>query len=122
MEMSQDDVDALFNNQRVEEAIPEGSPLSSPLEPLRTFRKFIDETRNKVGKYHYRLKDKEAQLIKLHKQTVDAIKRTKSINNEAIDFFKQRRRDYEAMITLVIKTSRAGRMVPVPSFGSVALK
>jgi hypothetical protein len=122
MEMSQNDVDALFKTQRVEDAIPSNSPLACPLEPLKTFRKFIDETRGKIGRHLHRLKDKEVQLIKLHKQTVNAIKETRTIDKAALDFFQQRRRDYEAMINFMLKNIRNGRMIPVPSFGSLALK
>ncbi len=123
MEMSQNDVDALFKAQRVEDAIPDNSPLACPLEPLKTFRKFIDETRGKIGKHLHRLKDKETQLIQLHKQTVNAIKETRKINKEALDFFQKRRKDYEAMINYVLKNVRMGRiLVPIPSFGSLALK
>ncbi len=123
MEMSQNDVDALFNSKRVEDAIPDNSPLACPLEPLKTFRQFIDDTRGKIGKHLHRLKDKEAQLIKLHKQTINNIKETKIINKEAIKFFQQRRQDYEAMIAFLLKNIRLGRMmVPVPSFGSLSLR
>ncbi len=122
MEMSQNDVDALFKSQRVEDAISDSSPLACPLEPLKTFRKFIDETRKKIGKHLHRLRDKELQLIKLHKQTVNTIKDTRQINKDALDFFKQRRKDYEAMINYMLKNIHLGRMVPIPSFGSLALK
>jgi len=123
MEMSQNDVDALLSANRVEEAtIPKDSPASGPLEPLKTFRNFIANSRKKVGMHYSRLQSKEAQLIKLHKQTVDNIKLTKRINKEAIDFFEQRKRDYDSMVTLVLNTSRAGRIVPVPSYGSLALR
>lgn len=122
MEMSQNDVDALFKSQRVEDAIPDNSPLACPLEPLKTFRTFIDETRKKIGRHLPRLRDKEVQLIKLHKQTVNTIKETRKINKDALDFFQQRRRDYEAMIDFMLKNIRNGRMIPVPSFGSMALR
>jgi hypothetical protein len=122
MEMSQNDVDALFNNQRVEDAIPDNSPLACPLEPLKTFRKFIDETRKKIGKHFHRLRDKEVQLINLHKKTVKSIKETRKVNKDALEFFQQRRRDYEAMIDFMLKNLRSGRIIPVPSFGSPALK
>jgi hypothetical protein len=123
MEMSQNDVDALLNANRVEEvAIAKDSPSSGPLEPLKTFRGFISNSRKKVGAHYARLQSKEAQLIKLHKQTVDNIKLTRRINKEAIDFFEQRRRDYDSMVDLVLNTSRAGRIVPVPSYGSLALR
>ena len=121
--MSQNDVDALLNANRVEEvAISKDSPASGPLEPLKTFRSFITNSRKRVGVHYSRLQSKEAQLIKLHKQTVDNIKQTKQINKEAIDFFEQRKRDYESMINLVLNTSRAGRTVAVPSYGSLALR
>ncbi|MBT5793997.1 MAG: hypothetical protein HOI10_03925, partial [Deltaproteobacteria bacterium] len=103
MEMSQNDVDALFKTQRVEDAIPDNSPLACPLEPLKTFREFIDITRKKIGSNLHRLRDKEVQLIKLHKQTVNAMKETRKINKDALEFFQQRRRDYEAMIDMVLK-------------------
>jgi len=122
MEMSQNDVDALFKAQRVEDAVLENSSIACPLEPLKTFRKFIDETRQKIGRHLHRLRDKEVQLIKLHKQTVNTIKETRKIDKNALDFFQQRRRDYEAMIDFMLRNLRNGRMIPVPSFGSVALK
>ena len=120
--MSQNDVDALFSSKRVDDAILDDSPAANPLEPLKTFRAFITETRGKLGAHLVRLKDKEVQLIKLHKITLDRIKETKRINKEAMEFFEERKRDYEAMINLVLATSRAGRIVPVPSFGSMALR
>ncbi len=121
--MSQTEVDALLNSKRVEDAdIPKDSPASGPLEPFKTFRKFIGDSRKRAGMHYSRLKSKEAQLIKLHKQTVDNIKLTRRINKEAIDFFEQRRRDYESMVNLVLNTSRAGRTVSVPSYGSMALR
>jgi hypothetical protein len=122
MEMSQNDVDALFNSKRIEDAVPDDSPMACPLEPLKTFRKFIDDTRGKVGKHLHRLKAKETQLINLHKQTVNNIKETRKINKDALEFFQQRKNDYEAMINLTLKNVRLGRIVAVPSFGSVALK
>ncbi len=122
MEMSQNDVDALFNSKRIEDAVPDDSPMACPLEPLKTFRKFIDDTRKKIGKHLHRLKAKETQLINLHKQTVNNIKETRKINKEALEFFQQRKNDYEAMIALTLKNVRLGRIVAVPSFGSVALK
>jgi hypothetical protein len=123
MEMSQNDVDALLNSKRVEDApISNQSPAAGPMEPLKTFRKFITDSRKRAGIHFGRLKEKEAQLIRLHKQTVDNIKHTKTINKDAIDFFEQRRRDYEGMINLILSTSRAGRIVAVPSYGSLALR
>ncbi len=122
MELSQTDVDALFNQQRIDEAVPDDAPLANPLEPLRTFRKFIDDTRKQLGDQYPRVKDKEAQLIGLHKQTVLKIKQTRRIPKESIDFFEERKRDYEAMINLVLKGARAGRFIKVPSFGSTILK
>ena len=120
--MNQNDVDALFNTKRVEDAIPDDSPASSPLEPLKTFRKFITDTRNKLGKHLSILKDKELQLIKLHKLTLEKIKKTKRINEDAMMFFEQRKRDYEAMVRLVLSKVNAGLIVRVPSFGSMALQ
>ncbi len=121
--MSQTEVDALLNSKRVEDApISQDSPASGPLEPLKTFRQFITDSRRRAGMHYSRLQSKESQLIKLHKQTVDNIKQTKRINKEAIDFFEQRRRDYDSMVNLVLSTARAGRMVPVPSYGSLALR
>jgi len=122
MELSQNDVDALFNQQRIDEAVPDDAPLANPLEPLRTFRAFIDETRKKLGDSYQRVRDKEAQLINLHKQTVTKIQQTRRIPKESIEFFEERKRDYEAMINLVLKGARAGRIIKVPSFGSTILK
>jgi hypothetical protein len=122
MEMSQNDVDALFKTQRVEDAIPDNSPLACPLEPLKTFREFIDVTRKKIGRDLHRLKDKEVQLIKLHKQTVNTIKETRKINKDALEFFQQRKKDYEAMINFLLNNIRMGRIIPVPSFGSASLR
>ena len=87
MELSQNDVDALFNQQRIDEAVPDDAPLANPLEPLRTFRAFIDETRKKLGDSYQRVRDKEAQLINLHKQTVTKIQQTRRIPKESIEFF-----------------------------------
>ena len=121
--MSQSEVEALFNSKRVEEAdISKDSPAGGALEPLKSFRRFITDSRKRIGIHYSRLKSKEAQLIKLHKHTVDTIKQTRRINTEAIDFFQQRRRDYESMVNLVLNTSRAGRIVTVPSYGSMALR
>ena len=123
MEMSQNDVDALLSANRVEEAtIPKDSPASGPLEPLKTFRNFIASSRKKVGMHYSRLQSKEAQLIKLHKQTVNAIKETRTIDKNALEFFQQRRKDYEAMISFMLRNIRNGRMIPVPSFGSLTLR
>ncbi len=122
MELSQNDVDALFNQKRIDEAVPDDAPLANPLEPLRTFRSFIDDTRKKLGDHHHRVRDKEVQLISLHKQTVIKIQQTRRIPKESIDFFEERKRDYEAMINLVLKGARAGRIIKVPSFGSTILK
>jgi hypothetical protein len=122
MELSQNDVDALFNQQRIDEAVPEDAPLANPLEPLRTFRTFITDTRKKLGENYHRVKDKEIQLINLHKQTVTKIQQTRRIPKESIEFFEERKRDYEAMINLVLKGARAGRIIKVPSFGSTILK
>jgi hypothetical protein len=122
MELSQNDVDALFNQQRIDEAVPDDAPLANPLEPLRTFRSFIDDTRKQLGDNYKRVKDKESQLINLHRQTVTKIQQTRRIPKESIDFFEERKRDYEAMINLVLKGARAGRIIKVPSFGSTILK
>ena len=76
-ELSQKDIDSIFNNQRIDEAVPEEAPLASPLQSLRTFRKFITGSRKKLGKCSTLLKEKDAQLIELHRQTVDSIKKKK---------------------------------------------
>jgi hypothetical protein len=77
--------------------------LACPLEPLKTFRDFIDETRKKIGKHLHRLKDKEVQLIQFHKKTVNVIKETRMIDKTALVFFQKRRKDYEAMINFILK-------------------
>jgi hypothetical protein len=122
MEISQNDVEALFNKQRIDEAVSDDAPLANPLKPLRTFREFIDSTRIKLGNSYNRIKDKESQLINMHRQTVIKIQQTKRIPKESIDFFEERKRDYEAMINLVLKGAKEGRIIKVPSFGSTILK
>ena len=47
-ELSQKDIDSIFNNQRIDEAVPEEALLASPLQSLRTFRKFITGSRKKT--------------------------------------------------------------------------
>ena len=122
-ELSQKDIDLLFNNQRIDEAVPEEAPLASPLQSLRTFRKFITGSRKKLGKHLTLLKEKEAQLIVLHRQTLDCIKKKKRIDKNSIDFFDQRVQDYEQMIQFILERSKAGKIVTsIPSFGSVKLR
>jgi hypothetical protein len=43
MELDQNEVDKLLNSKRINETIPEKSSIASNLDPLRTFRSFIDE-------------------------------------------------------------------------------
>ena len=122
-ELSQKDIDSIFNNQRIDEAVPEEAPLASPLQLLRTFRKFITGSRKKLGKCSTLLKEKEAQLTELHRQTVDSIKKKKRIDKYRIDFFDQRVQDYKQMIQFVLESSQAGMIVnAIPSFGSVKLR
>jgi hypothetical protein len=122
MDLGQKDIDALFNSKRIAEVVSDNKLLVKHLEPLRTFRNFISESREKAGKHYVKLKDKEDQLITLHRQTVLKIKQTRVILKESIEFFEQRKSDYEAMIEIILKASRTGRVVSVPSFGSTALK
>lgn len=121
-ELSQYDIDSIING-RIDEVIPKESPLANPLKSLRTFRNFITDSRKKLGKNFTVLKEKEAQLIGLHRQTVHSLEKTKRIDKSSIDFFDQRVLDYKKMIQFVLETSQAGRIVTdVPSFGSVKLK
>ena len=48
-ELSQKDIDSIFDNQRIDEAVPEEAPLARPLQSLRTFRKFITGSRKNLG-------------------------------------------------------------------------
>ena len=122
-ELSQNDIDSIFNHRRIDEAVPEEVPLANPLQSLRTFRNFITGSRKKLGKHLTLLKEKEAQLIELHRQTLDCIKKTKRIDKYSIDFFDQRVQDYEQMIQFVLESSQAGKIVTsIPSFGSVKLR
>ena len=91
MELSQNEVDSLAKEKRIDEAISEGDPLADPIEPLMTFRKFIDNTRKQIGDHYGRVKDKEIQIISLHKKTVFGIQKSRRISKEAIDFFKDRK-------------------------------
>jgi len=122
MELDQNEVDKLLNSKRINEAIPEKSSMASNLDPLRTFRNFIDENRKKLGNHFHLLKEKEIQLIKLHQQTVKKIKNTKRICLDSIQFFKERMKDYDAMVAFALKSLKSGRLLNLPPFGSPTLR
>jgi hypothetical protein len=122
MELDQNEVDKLLNSKRINEAIPEKSSMASNLDPLRTFRSFIDEHRKKLGDSFYLLKEKEIQLIKLHQQTVQKIKKTKKVCLDSIRFFKERMKDYDAMVAFALKSLKSGRLLNLPPFGSPILR
>ena len=122
MELDQNQVDKLLNSKRINEAIPEKSSVASNLDPLRTFRSFIDENRKKLGNHFHLLKEKEIQLIKLHQQTVQKIKKTKKVCLDSIRFFKERMKDYDAMVAFALKALKSGRLLNLPPFGSPTLR
>jgi hypothetical protein len=122
MELDQNEVDKLLNSKRINEAIPEKSSIASNLDPLRTFRNFIDEHRKKLGDHFHLLKEKEIQLIKLHQQTVQKIKKTKKVCLDSIRFFKERMKDYDAMVAFALKSLKSGRLLNLPPFGSPTLR
>jgi hypothetical protein len=50
MQLNSEEVAALFKKQRMDESLKgKSNPAFDELEPLRTFRKFIDETREQLG-------------------------------------------------------------------------
>ena len=60
MKLNSEEVTALFKKQRMDESLEgESNPAFDELEPLRTFRKFIDETREQLGPNVNILQDKE---------------------------------------------------------------
>jgi hypothetical protein len=122
MELDQNEVDKLLNSKRINEAIPEKSSIASNLDPLRTFRSFIDEHRKALGDHFHLLKEKEIQLIKLHQQTVQKIKKTKKVCLDSIRFFKERMKDYDAMVAFALKSLKSGRLLNLPPFGSPTLR
>ena len=122
MELDQNEVDKLLNSKRINEAIPEKSSIASNLDPLRTFRSFIDEHRKTLGDHFHLLKEKEIQLIKLHQQTVQKIKKTKKVCLDSIRFFKERMKDYDAMVAFALKSLKSGLLLNLPPFGSPTLR
>jgi hypothetical protein len=123
MRLNSEEVSALFKKQRMDESLEgETNPAFDELEPLRTFRKFIDETREQLGPNISVLQDKEKQLIDLHRKTVMKIKEAKTISTTPIKFFNERRKDYLAMIEMVMFSIKHGRRVEIPPFGSAILK
>lgn len=122
MELDQSEVDKLLNSKRIDEGIPEKSSMALNLDALRTFRSFIEEHRKKLGKHFYLLKDKEIQLIKLHQQTVGKIKATKKVCLDSIQFFKERMKDYDAMVAFALKSLKSGLVLNLPPFGSPTLR
>ncbi|GEM_PF-3081481 len=99
--------DAL-ENKRIEDVVQYDSPLAKTLETLRSFRAFIDKTREKLGEKYRLFKTKETQLIQLHRKIVSEMKAAKKIGQIALIFFQERRKDYEAMINLILKNSSIG--------------
>jgi hypothetical protein len=94
MKLNSEEVSALFKKQRMDESLEgESNPTFDELEPLRTFRKFIDETREQLGSNLSGLQEKEKQLIDLHRKTVMKIKEARSISTTPIKFFNERRKD-----------------------------
>jgi hypothetical protein len=122
MDLDQNEVDKLLNSQRIDEAVPEKSSIASNLDPLRTFRSFIKQKRETLGNHLHLLKEKEIQLIKLHQQTVQKIKKSKKICLDSIQFFRERMKDYEAMVAFALKTLKNGRILNLPPFGSPTLR
>jgi hypothetical protein len=61
-------------------------------------------------------------LIDLHRKTVIKIKEARSISAIQINFFNERRKDYLAMIEMVMFGIKHGRRVEIPPFGSAILK
>lgn len=53
---------------------------------------------------------------------VNTLKETRTIDKTALEFFQQRRKDYEVMINFILRNIRNVKMIPVPSYGSLALK
>lgn len=123
MKLSPEEITAIFSKARMGEALEgESNPVFDELEPLRTFRKFIDDTRAHLGSNLNVLKEKEKQLIDLHRETVMRIKEAKAITPHAIKFFKERKNDYLAMIEIFMFAIKHGRRVEIPPFGSTILK
>ncbi len=122
MELDQNQVDKLLNSKRIDEGIPEKSSIASNLDPLRNFRNFIEEHRKKLGGHFHLLKEKEIQLIKLHQQTVQKIKKTKKVCLDSVRFFKERMIDYDAMVAFALKALKSGRLLNLPPFGSPTLR
>ncbi len=122
MELDQNQVNELLNSKRIDEGVPEKSSIASKLDPLRNFRSFIKKNRKKLGKHFYLLKDKEIQLIKLHQQNVEQIKSTKKVCLDSIQFFKERMKDYDAMVYFALKSLKSGLVLNLPPFGSPALR
>ena len=122
MELDQNEVDKLLNSKRINETIPEKSSIASNLDPLRTFRSFIDEHWKTLGDHFHLLKEKEIQLIKLHQQTVQKIKKTKKVCLDSIRFFKERMKDYDAMVAFALKSLKSGLLLNLPPFGSPTLR
>ncbi|GEM_PF-990869 len=123
MKLNSEEVAALFKKQRMDESLEgENNPAFDELKPLRTFRKFIDDTRTQLGPNLNVLQEKEKQLIDLHRKTVMRIKEAGAITTAAIKFFNERRKDYLAMIEMVMFGIKHGRRVEIPPFGSAILK
>jgi hypothetical protein len=123
MKLNSEEVAALFKKQRMDESLEgESNPAFDELKPLRTFRKFIDDTRTQLGPNLNVLQEKEKQLIDLHRKTVMRIKEAGTLSTATIQFFNERRKDYLAMIEMVMFGIKHGRRVEIPPFGSAILK
>lgn len=123
MKLNSEEVTTLFKKQRIDESLEgERNPAFDELEPLRIFRKFINEIQEQFGPNVNILPDKEKQLIDLHLKTVMKIKEARAISKTPIKFFNKSWKDYLAMIEMVMLVIKHGRRVENPPFGSAILK